>query len=424
VSAPRFNTLDEWLSWQESLHPLTIELGLDRVTTVAERLGVRRPACPVITVAGTNGKGSTVALLEAMLLAAGYRTGCYTSPHLLRYNERVRLAGEVAADEALCESFARIDAARGDISLSYFEFGTLAALDIFARNAVDVIVLEVGLGGRLDAVNLVDCDVAVVTSIGTDHQDWLGQGREAVGREKAGIFRAGRPAVCADPQPPESIAAVAEAQGARLLQVGRDFTISAEADAWHCVETGGPAVQLPYPALEGAAQLYNAAAAVIALRMLAERLPVPEAAIRQGLQAVRLAGRFQKIHDAPQAWVDVAHNPESAAQLARLLAERQTGAGETHAVFAALGDKDIEGIVTALTGRVAHWHLATLDTPRALAVDELARRVGGALPAADLHPYATVSDAWAGALRAAAPQDCIIVFGSFLTVAEALALRL
>ncbi|HSP00336.1 MAG TPA: bifunctional tetrahydrofolate synthase/dihydrofolate synthase, partial [Thioalkalivibrio sp.] len=311
----RFDTLEQWLAWQETLHPKAIDLGLERVARVAGRLGLLEPSHAVITVAGTNGKGSTVALLDAIYRAAGYRVCTYTSPHLLRYNERIRIHGALASDEALCRAFDAVDTARGEESLSYFEFGTLAALWLFWEAAPDVAILEVGLGGRLDAVNIIDSDVAVITSIGIDHEAWLGSDREVIGAEKAGVFRAARPAVCGDPRPPASIQRRALDLGAKLYMAGRDFSWQAAAlgQGWQWQGPGAVVLaDLPLPALFGPIQLNNAASALTAVTLLQARLAVSREALARGLQQVRLPGRFQQLRDKPLVILDVAHNPQGA----------------------------------------------------------------------------------------------------------------
>ncbi len=415
---PRFATLDDWLRWQETLHPRTIELGLERVRTVLRRLQPEPPPHIAITVGGTNGKGSCVALLEAILRAAGYRVGAYTSPHLLRYNERIRVDGTEVSDDALCRIFARIDAARGDISLTYFEFGTLAALELFRAAGVEVALLEVGLGGRLDAVNIIDADAALVVSIGLDHTDWLGPDRDSIGYEKAGIYRAGRPAVCADPDPPRRLVEHARDIGATFLQAGRDYGFARTGQTWRWWADDLCCDELPPPGLAGSHQTGNAAAVLMTLASLRDRLPVSAAAIRGGLARAELPGRFQSI-SGPVEWIlDVAHNPHGAAVLAANLLERPC-AGQTRAVIGLLADKDANGVIRALTGLIDAWHPATLIGPRGRTGDELARvmrAVGAQATAA-----ADIAAACRAARTAARPGDRIVVLGSFQTVAPVLA---
>jgi dihydrofolate synthase/folylpolyglutamate synthase len=414
----KFQTLDQWLRWQESLHPSAIDLGLERPGRVLDALGLRHPDHAVITVAGTNGKGSSVAMLESILRAAGYRVGCYTSPHLLRYNERVRIDGEPVEDRRLCEAFERIDRVRGETSLTYFEFGTLAAMDIFAGAGLDVAVLEVGMGGRLDAVNLQDADVALVTAIDVDHAAWLGNDREAIGREKAGIFRPRRPAVCADPQPPASLLAHAAELGTALYRLGEAFDYHPDEEGWRWEGAHARYDALPLPALRGDFQLQNAAGVVMVLSLLGERLPVTAAQIRQGLLSVSLPGRFQLLPGAPATIVDVAHNPQSAAALAANL-KAQMVRGRTLAVVGVLADKDLAGVIRPMLPCVDLWYPAGLAVPRGCDSRTLHQGIAG-LGGAVEHDYPTVGEALAAARSRAQPDDRIVVFGSFYTVAEAL----
>jgi dihydrofolate synthase/folylpolyglutamate synthase len=414
----KFQTLDQWLSWQESLHPSAIDLGLERPGQVLDALGLRHPDHAVITVAGTNGKGSSVAMLESILRAAGYRVGCYTSPHLLRYNERVRIDGKPVSDEALCDAFERIDQAREDISLTYFEFGTLAAMDIFAHAGLDVAVLEVGMGGRLDAVNLQDADVALITAIDVDHAAWLGNDREAIGREKAGIFRPQRPAVCSDPQPPASLLAYAAELGTALYRLGEAFAYSPGEEGWRWQGANARYDALPLPALLGDFQLQNAAGVVMVLALLDERLPVTATQIRQGLSSVFLPGRFQLLPGLPSTIVDVAHNPQSAGVLAANL-KAQAVTERTHAVVGVLADKDLAGVIRPMLDCVDLWYPATLAVPRGSDSSTL-RQAITALGGKVEEDYATVSEALAAARGRAQPGDRIVVFGSFYTVAEVL----
>ncbi|MGI8738552.1 MAG: bifunctional tetrahydrofolate synthase/dihydrofolate synthase [Gammaproteobacteria bacterium] len=417
----RFDKLDDWLRWQQSLHPHTIELGLERVGVVARRLGVQNPRHKVITVAGTNGKGSCVAMLEAILIDAGYRVGSYTSPHLLHYNERVRVQRQPVTDTALSKAFERIDGARQAVSLSYFEFGTLAAMLIFADIDLDVAIMEVGMGGRLDAVNLLDADLALITSIDLDHTEWLGATRESIGYEKAGIMRAGKPVVCGDPEPPDSIAAHAAAVGARIYQLGVDFSYRREGDSWCWRAASAGYAHLPLPALRGDIQLQNAAAVLMGLSLLSPQLRVDQGGVRNGLRCVSLAGRYQRLAGTPEVILDVAHNPAGARALASTL-RAMPAAGRTLAVFAVLADKDAASMVDALERQVDHWYLAANHSERALPIAAL-RTLLDEKVAARIEAFGGVAQAYRAAREAAAKSDRVVVFGSAFTVAEVLALH-
>lgn len=420
-------TLEGWLELLEQRHTQTIQLGLERVAEVRTRLGPD-PEAVVITVGGTNGKGSCCAMLEAILLAEGYRVGCYTSPHLLHYNERVRLDGKDVADDALIAGFAAVEAARGDTPLTYFEHGTLAAWSIFCTAKPEVIILEVGLGGRLDAVNVFDSDCALVTSIALDHMEYLGSTRDAIGFEKAGIFRGGRPAVCGDPQPPAALLAHAAAIGAQLWVSGRDFGFGGDRQQWGYWRYPAPSVQgalvkrggLAYPALRGANQLLNAAAVMTVLDSLRDRIPVSMQAIREGLMLVDAPGRFQTLAGRPVVVLDVAHNPQAAGVLAENLGNMGFHP-ETWAVFGMLTDKDVEGVVALMKNRVDHWLLADLPGPRGLDAEELAQRMRAAGIEGDMRCHASPQAAYAAAQQGAQEGDRIVVFGSFMTVADVLA---
>jgi dihydrofolate synthase/folylpolyglutamate synthase len=418
MSAPE--TLADWLAYIERQHPQSIAMGLERVAAVRDAL-VLRPAFPLITVGGTNGKGSVCMMLDAMLGHARYNVGTYTSPHLLRYNERVRIAGNEAADGDLVRAFAAVESARADcdVPLTYFEFGTLAALWLFRERRVDAAILEVGLGGRLDAVNAFDADVAVLTSIAVDHVEYLGGTREAIGFEKAHIFRGGRPAICADPVPPASVADVAARIGARLLLIGRDFGHAAQAQQWDYRGPGGARHGLPLPALRGEFQLANASACITALDALHERLPVTAADIRSGLVGVENPGRFQVLPGRPAVILDVAHNPHAAAALALNLV-RMTGYRRTLAVFSMLKDKDVAGVVRALRGHVDHWLVAPLDGPRAMTAAALAQCLREADSGVSISTQENIAAAMADAYQRAGDGDRILAFGSFLTVTAAM----
>ena len=414
---PRFTTLDGWLGWQETLHPQAIELGLERVGEVAGRLGLLTPAATVISVAGTNGKGSSVALLDAIYRAAGYRTGVYTSPHLLAYNERIRVDGRDTDDASLCAAFERIDTARAGISLTYFEFGTLAALDIFSRVQADILILEVGMGGRLDAVNIIDADVALVTSIGIDHSEWLGADRDAIGREKAGIFRAGRPAICSDPRPPVSLQSTARSIGAEWLALGEDFSYRLCDGTWHWQGWRHSHAALPWPALPGHHQLDNAAGVIMVTEVLLDRHPVPASALADGLRSVRLAGRCQFVPGRIERVLDVAHNREAAGQLAACLAG-QPAAGKTWLVLGVLAGKDAAGLVAELSATVDYWCFASLPGERGLSAAALGALTGMTGQAQE---FESVTAALAHVERVADSGDRVVITGSFLTVAAALA---
>ncbi len=411
-------TLDDWLAYIEQQHPKSIDMGLERVRRVADALGLGRPASQVITVGGTNGKGSTVAFIESIGRAAGWRVAAYTSPHLLRYNERVRIDGDEAGDEQLITAFDAVEQARGDVPLTYFEFGTLAALWLFQQAQLDLAVLEVGLGGRLDAVNLVDPDVAVITTVDIDHVDWLGPDRESIGREKAGIARAWKPLVLGEIDSPSSVLRHAYAIGANALRLGSDFFQEAiDEHHWRWREVGAE-LELPNPPLAAPVQRNNAAAAIAALRAL--DTPPPEAAFAEGIAAARLPGRLQVlVRDGVDIVIDVGHNPQAARELATWL--RAQPPAPTQLVYAALADKDAAGVVAAFDGLDVHWHLAGLepDMPRGQDVAALAGRLADTA-AAPGRRHATVAEALASARDGAPAGARILVFGSFHTAAEAL----
>ena len=451
------NNLADWLTYLESLHPKTIALGLERVAEVRQRLNLS-PDFPVIVVGGTNGKGSVCAMLEAMLHAAGYRVGCYTSPHLLHYNERVRVGKQQVSDAELCASFEEIELARvgseqdskesslipafprrgkesisplppgegegaiSKIPLTYFEFGTLAAIQCFIGHQVDVAILEVGLGGRLDAVNAFDADCAVVTSVDIDHTDYLGETREGIAFEKAGIFRKGRVAICADSDVPQAVRDHAQAIGAELWCIGSEFGFKVHQGQWDFLGKSGARSSLPHPALRGAFQLSNASAALAALDALKEKLPVSMAAVRRGLSEVQLAGRFQFVPGKPQLILDVAHNPHAARSLAQNLANLPP-CPRTYAVFAMLKDKDMAGVVELLNSYIDCWLVAGIDVPRGANAEELAAVLQQAGVRGTVETFPDTAYALAHACNAAGENDRIIAFGSFYTVAEAMLSR-
>jgi len=414
-------TLAEWLDYQQGVHALGVDLGLDRVRAVWERMDMPPLARRVITVGGTNGKGSTVAFLEAMLTAAGQTVGCYTSPHLLRYNERIRIAGVDASDEALIESFERIELARGEIPLTYFEFGTLAAFDLFSRAGLDVAVLEVGLGGRLDAVNLIDADAVIVTTVDLDHVEWLGPDRDSIGREKAGIARRGRPAIVGELDPPDGLLEALAERGASIERAGRDFRVERSDHRWAWLHRDGTRLSLPDPELTAPVQYANAASAIAAVHALGLMEPAGlERIAAAGMHRPRAPARLQSLGGDPLLIVDVGHNPQAARALAGWL-DAQRG-GRVHAVYGALSDKDVGGVMTALGTRIAHWHLAGLeqDTPRGLPASVLAGVLHQVLPRATADTYPDVRHALAAARASARRGECILAFGSFFVAAAVL----
>jgi len=423
-----FDRLEDWLRWQETLHPAAIDLGLERVGRVWRRLNSKALPFSIITVAGTNGKGSTVAMLEAIYGAAGYRTATYTSPHLFRYNERIHLAGGEVSDGDLCAAFADIEAVRGQESLTYFEFGTLAAMHLFLSAAPDLVILEVGLGGRLDAVNLFDADLAIITSIGRDHMAWLGDSLEQITLEKAGILRPGRPLVVGHPQPRGVLLERASALGCPTYVLGRDFdwTMETPGPGWRWTGKGLVPLTLAPPALRGAVQLQNASTAIMASFLLSHRLPVSAAHIRQGLQRAMIPGRFQVIPGAPIWILDVAHNGPAAEALAANLSDFPCQ-GRRHAVLGLFADKEVGAVAGPLLDWVDCWHLGASSNPRALpagqlrlAIEDLGVNAGRSL---DLREYGTLDQAIRGASKMAMAGDCILAFGSFTTV-EAVAATL
>ncbi|MBF6648004.1 bifunctional tetrahydrofolate synthase/dihydrofolate synthase [Methylobacter sp. BlB1] len=415
-----FDSLQGWLTWQESLHPLTIDLGLERAAQVFRALNPDGVKPPTITVAGTNGKGSCIAYLEAIYRAQGYRVGAYTSPHILKYNERIKIDGKPVSDELICEAFSRIESVRGDISLSYFEFGTLAALDIFRRSNLDIQLLEVGLGGRLDAVNIVNPDVALITSICIDHIDWLGETREAIGREKAGIFRAVTPAIVGDPEPPASLMQVAADKQARLYCLGKDFGYKKQASGWDWFAGDRQLNRLPEPGLKGEHQFRNASSVILAIAEMAETLPVSEASIRQGLEKVQLAGRFQLINDEIPVLLDVGHNPQAVRTLVDYVTEAFPGR-RIHAVFSMMKDKDIAGVIEIMHPVVFDWFFAPLANPRA-AMEPLMREIFAQSSASNVFfGFNGFSDAFAAAKNRSQESDLLLVFGSFFLVSDCLA---
>ena len=413
----RPNSAAQWLAYIESLHPKSIAMGLDRVQTVANALQLK-PNFPIITVAGTNGKGSVCAMLNHIYTAAGYRVGCYTSPHLVRYNERVCINLKPISDDELCAAFAAVEAARGNVGLTYFEMGTLAAMWHFCRQQLDVVILEVGLGGRLDAVNIFEPSCAIVTAVDLDHVEYLGDTREKIGFEKAGIFRAHKLAICGDENPPQSLLDYAQNIGANLTLINQDFSINKLAEGWQYV-AGNLQIELPNLGLTGDFQANNAGSALHAVTHLQSLLPTSQASINQGLTQVSLAGRFQIISINPHIIVDVAHNPQAAKSLAHNL-QNMPCTGKTMAVFAMLNDKDINGVISAVKSQIDAWYVADIAAPRGAKAIDLQLALNKQAVKEPLHVFANVTTALAAACIEANKNDRIIVFGSFYTVADAL----
>lgn len=424
----RFNTLQQWLSWQESLHHKEIDLGLDRVRQVYQQLYSQPFNIPVISVAGTNGKGSSVAMLASIYTQAGYRVGSYTSPHLIHYNERICLRQQPVDDSLLCESFARIDNARGSISLTYFEFGTLAAFDIFHRaesnGELDVIILEVGLGGRLDVVNLIDADAMLITSIGLDHTDWLGDTREAIGFEKAGIMRTNKPVVCSDPDMPQSIQAHADKIAAPLYRLGKDFNFEQRQLDWQWSDDNTLRTALPRPALIGEHQYYNAAGVLKIVELLSTGLPVSQAHVRQGFMDVQVNGRCQIIPGEQTLILDVAHNPGSVQCLAQLVGEMKSSAGQkpagqVHALLGMMKDKALADSLLPMRELVDHWYMVKAPIERAAETVQLAAVID-TFPAISSASFEQIAIAFSEMQLRAKSGDILLVFGSFYTVAAIL----
>ena len=417
------NTLTEWLAHCEQIHPQSIAMGLERVQEVARRMELRFD-CPVITVAGTNGKGSTCAMLEAVALQSGYRPGVYTSPHLVHFEERCRIHGEIALADDFLPHFAAVEAARlqgEEVLLTYFEFTTLAILRMLSLAKLDVAILEVGLGGRLDATNVIDTDCAIITSVDIDHAAILGNDRETIGREKAGIMRAGRPVVVSDPVPPQSVLDHAEAIGAELWRFGRDFNFDGDKQQWGWAGRGRRYAGLAYPALRGANQLMNASGVLAAFEAIRDRLPVTAQAVRTGLAMVELPGRFQIVPGQPTLVLDVAHNPHSVAALTANL-DAMGYFPTTHAVFGAMADKDLAPMLAKVGPLIDRWYFTDLPTPREETAASLQAKwnavqmVAGGQRQVSTSLHANPEAALQAAVAAAEPADRIVVFGSFYTV--------
>jgi dihydrofolate synthase/folylpolyglutamate synthase len=415
VGAPRFHTLEDWLSWQEGLHFTAIDLGLDRARQVAEKMGLLNPDFTVIIVAGTNGKGSSVTMLDMILRRSGYRTGKYTSPHLLRYNERICIDGCEASDALLSQAFDRVDKARGDISLTYFEFGTLAAIEVFRQVGVQIAILEVGLGGRLDAVNILNADAALVTSIDLDHENWLGNDRNSIGREKAGIFRTGKPAVCSDPEPPQSVTRYAADIDVKLELMNKDYSYEVTGDAWNWRSGSLRYHALAKPSLNNDCQIQNAAGVLMLLKLISERYSITYEAVTTSMQDFRLNGRFQVVPGLVPYVLDVAHNPQAVRLLVQNL-KKLPKSGKTHCVVGMLKDKNHASIFEELSSIVDVWYVVDLDSDRAAKAKSLAETLKNSLNPKELVMLADVNETLDYAKEQAKPGDRIVITGSFLTV--------
>jgi dihydrofolate synthase / folylpolyglutamate synthase len=415
-----FDSLKGWLSWQELSHPLTIDLGLDRVAKVYQALNPAGIKPLTITVAGTNGKGSCIAYLEAIYREQGYKVGAYTSPHILKYNERIKIAGIPVSDDEICHAFERIEQVRDNISLSYFEFGTLAALDIFAKANLDIQLLEVGLGGRLDAVNIIDPDAAIISSIGIDHVAWLGDTREAIGFEKAGIFRDSIPAIVGDPLPPSSLYRVSQEKNALFFALGKEFGYTKQVNGWEWHSKSAIIRNLPEPALKGEHQFRNASAVIMATLQLAHKIPVEEQAIRRGLSTVRLPGRFQLLESNIPVLLDVGHNPEAVKTLVEYLTQNFPNK-RIHAIFSMMRDKDIAEVLRIMNPVVYDWFFAPLANARA-ASETLMREMFSKQAMNNVSfGYSGFAEAFAAAKKLANENDLLLVFGSFFLVSDCLA---
>ena len=415
----RFRSIDKWLHWQESLHFTAIELGLERCRRVANNMGLLNPSYNVISVAGTNGKGSSIIMLDRILRNAGYKIGRYTSPHLLRYNERICINGNEATDTELCESFDRIDRARGDISLTYFEFGTLAALDLFRQHNVQLAILEVGLGGRLDAVNILDADISLITSIDIDHQEWLGNNRESIGREKAGIFRNLAPAICSEPNPPQSLLDCSEALGTPISILGSDYQFNLINDTWSWSTKDTRIERLPRPMKYCDFQIQNASGVLMLLAKIQDEYPVSTENIKQGLSSFRLKGRFQIIPGAIPKILDVAHNRESIKALVNNL-KMIPCYGKTHIILGMLKDKDHQRVIKELIEITDTWHFVSISQDRGIEAKILTSKLKALGRLENISEYSNVEEALDKIHKLSMPDDRIIITGSFYTVGAAI----
>lgn len=418
----RFDNLPEWLRWQEKLHFTEVDPGLERISKVWQQMaGLTRLPFTVITVAGTNGKGSSVAILDAILRAAGYKTGTYTSPHLLSYNERITISGQACEDNLICQAFDKIDSARSQTSLTYFEFATLAAIDIFCQQKIDIAILEVGMGGRLDAVNLFDADIALITPISLDHVTWLGHDRETIAFEKAGIIRSQHPVVCSERDPPKTLIEYANNLQSPVYKAGQAFNFSQTGNTWQWTNNSQQWSDLPLPNLEGSYQLQNAAAVLQVVALLMEQgYEIKQQAIESGLSSVRLAGRFQRIAGPIEHIFDVTHNKQGAENLAKLLVEH-SHSGKTIAVLAMLSDKDVSSVATALAANIDIWWISGLGCQRGMSVNELADNLKTIISEKKIRQAKDVVQAYRQALKTAEQGDRLLIFGSFHTVEAVMA---
>jgi len=408
--------LNDWLGYIESTHPSSIDLTLDRIRVVVDRLDIKISA-PVITVGGTNGKGSTCAILESIYKTAGYKVGCYTSPHFLAFNERIKIQGTEVSDELICKAFEKIESAREGVSLTYFEYGTLAAMIIFSEACTDIIILEVGLGGRLDAVNVFDSDCAIVTTVDLDHMDYLGDTREAIGFEKAGIYRPHNPAICGDINPPHSLIEYCESIQAPLKLIGQHFGYEAYHDSFDFLIESTFVMNVPLPKLQGTFQLHNATSALMATKTLEDKLPLNESAIQKGIASALLPGRFEEVQSNPSLVFDVAHNPQAALSLSHNLKAHAVN-GKTVAVFSILKDKDILGVIKALIHDIDYWCIAEIQHDRAADLNTISGAIKNTNPGALVKSFKNLQEAYQFASKEVSSNDRIIVFGSFFTVTD------
>jgi dihydrofolate synthase/folylpolyglutamate synthase len=408
--------LTDWLGYIESIHPSTIDLTLERIKIVIERLNLDI-SFPILTVGGTNGKGSTCSILESIYREAGYKVACYTSPHFLNFNERIKIQTLAVSDEVICEAFSRIESAREDVTLTYFEYGTIAAMIIFSEAHVDVAILEVGLGGRLDAVNVFDADCAIVTTVDLDHMDYLGHTREAIGFEKAGIYRTEKTSICGDFDPPQSLIKHAELIHADLKIIGKDFGYEAHHDSFDFLIDSTFVMNLPLPKLQGDFQLANATNALMAVKAMEDKLPLTEISIQKGITLTLLPGRFQEVKKMPSLIFDVAHNPQAARSLSHNL-KTHVVPGKTIAVFSILKDKDIFGVINVLNLDIDDWFIAEIQNERAASIENISNTIQKINPSAHIEAFKNIQEAYQFASKEVTRNDRIIVFGSFFTVAD------